>query len=494
MRNWTAPAKRKAAGNPNCKHRDSSAVTWHETKISPQQGKPALGYVVVLERKTTTCDKCPMIESKTVQAIRPTESDLQHHFKGKAPASILRRLTMMEEAETKAETEETALGDVEPVEEVETEAEGEDQISAAFKRHGVEASDEALDEQLEDALADDDLEADEDGLEREGGEEDIPGSELPSAPLVGDVEVQGKLTDLEQPAEGTRIAESPLPGVLVNPGKDFWKNLHSVKLIQSFKKSGGVFPFTDASAMFRALTQEIHAVTGEHSADHLKAKLAFLSAGVTSDIEAITNFVKIIRNTSADWTPMACRLASEWGLRRLPNNDSLMVAGATITFLLFDQWLGVPHREVFSEEMLKLDIGEKVQDPTKVSPVSTEAAELLENLKALNSEQVKLKATPAIERAKAELADGIAKIADEVLKEKTRGEPLTVAEGLKGYVPKERVENFPVLGLPPGREASTEIPGTRLQLVNLTGHSLGVKMVLIGCVLILVVGEGPVEK
>lgn len=437
-RNWEPPDRLKIKGSPTCKHANHETVIWHQTAVSPREGRPVLGYVVTRKRQTTICSDCPYVETETLEALQPLEGDLQKHFKGKAGETMLRRLKLLESEQASGKPS----ADPEPAEEV------EDDVAAAFAVHGSGE---------EDALEEVPL-----------GDEEVGAPEVPKEPDKLPEGFQLVRTGVDQ------ITLTTVPKALT---KDFWKALPAIKRLRA-----GDNCWRNPSDLLTDLMKEAHEVTTAHSQDHLKARLVKLSAHITTDIQDITEFLKVILNTSGVWSPMTCRLASEWGLVRLPNGDSWMPYESMLCHMCFDNWLCIPHEEVYPHDLRKTPTPAPAPDAPPVAelPPTQKTSEILQNLKVVET-LAQAKETRGDE-AHAAMFKGILELG-----------PVPAPGAPKEAPIQPCVEIYPLLGLLPGHEAITEIPGTSLCIVNLTSNSVGVKMVLAGDKLVLVLGAGPVS-
>lgn len=451
LRNWEPPNRLKVEGKPTCKHANSTAVTWHQTAISPQEGRPVLGYVVVRERRTTICADCPLVKTETLAALQPTEGDLRKHFKNKVSETMLRRLRLLESEQAKEKPAVEPPAPEEPEEAAAPSPEPADDIQEAFSVHGP-GEEEVLEEV--------DL-----------GEETPEPAKEPEVP-VNPVQV----SEVDR-TESRPVTLTSAPKGLAS---DFWKKLPTMLRIKS-----GEVPFSDPSSLLTALAKEAHEVTGAHSRDHLKARLVKLSAHITTDIGEIEDFLRVLMNTSTTWSPMTCRLASEWKLVRLPNDESWLPINSPLCHLVFDNWLGIPPGEAYSHDMRqtpKAKLAPHITEIVEAPPTKT-TAEILANLKACS--QLAQSKEEKIEKAQADMLKGILEMGPV-----PAPAPAEVPPVIKDQ-PSVPVEIYPVLGLLPGCEAINGVRDLELQLVNLTSTGLGIKMVLAGNKLVIVLGAGP---
>ena len=345
-RNWDAPEIRAADGDPNCEH--SFALTiWHQTQVSMQEGRVALGHVVTLVKETRTCTVCGHVHTTVLSAEQPSASDLKRHWElqGKTvPEAHLRRLKIFEHQQAEAAKKAAKKAEREAA-------------KAAAK-----APPESEDDEQETELNADDL------------------------PLPG----EGDLTD--SVAEGLLNDEREAPGV-----NDYWKVLQTIQVIQ--KKGMDDSPFTNPNSMFQVLMEEANAVTGEHSMEHLYAALADLSRHLTGDIEEIRNFTSMILNFGGQWTPVMCSLAHQWGLVRLEDDETWIPFDSALSQFLFDSWLQIPQEEVYANPLRQTPGGVETDPNAPPLEESTGSKALMKEIRSKAREASKKEAAAKEEAA-----------------------------------------------------------------------------------------------
>jgi len=420
-RNWDAPSKLNDSGATTCNHPETESNSWHTTKVSPSQGRRALGYVVVLERVTHSCKACSWRETVTVKPIMPDLADLKRHFKGKVPPKMAQSLGLIQQNGNH-------LGaDIQGYSAVNADPPEEDEGLASF-----EDEEEAGDDP-----------------------EDKGEVRVPAAPR--DIDVIGAPRKLPQ---------------------RFWERLPSFFTIKDAANQGNPFPFSSTSDLFIALRAEVHDITGEHSLDHLKASFSRMVARRTKDPEEIKNFLNLLLNLTSEWTPMCAVIAEEYELTRLESGESWAHFNSLVTSWIFDSWLQIPASELYPTEWREKSPYYK---PAKkvVAPVYEPEPTAVANT------GVPEKAEPPHGPDMKKQAREIRAAAKKVLEE-------SQATGIPQGGPA--TSSFQgVMNLASGSEYVLEIPGTRVQLVNLIGLPIGAKIIQVDGTLILILGSGSLK-